>query len=322
MKQEYHFQNVYIYPKKYIYSIHHNLAGCVFFTVSNRTHAADTKSIIIGDSQTPYIKAQSKKLTDMPSSLQHSGWNVSQLDSAVADFNEDTSVGYVFICIGTNDGYTYTQKVSDLIDDLKATFPNAKLYVIPGSWGWGNVASITPDQVSTYYGKWSGVATLSNKIGKQSDPHNGSLPEYGTIAKEIDGIIPSSSPSGGEGGGRWRNSAGGTAGGITGGEKTTTTGGTTGSIAFSVSNPLNGTSTIPELVTKILHAIVTLLFPIVVIMILYSGFLFITANGVVEKLTTAKHTLTYTLIGAAIVLGAEGLSLLIQNTITCIGGGC
>jgi hypothetical protein len=93
------------------------------------------------------------------------------------------------------------------------------------------------------------------------------------------------------------------------------------SINFAVKNPLGTSSTdLPGFIANVLSAIVDLLFPVVVIMLLYSGFLFVVASGNTEKLGEAKKTLMYTLIGAAIVLGASGLAHVIQNTISALAG--
>ncbi len=93
------------------------------------------------------------------------------------------------------------------------------------------------------------------------------------------------------------------------------------SIQFAVKNPLGTSSTdLPGFVANVLNAIVDLLFPVVVIMLLYSGFLFVISRGNIEKLGDAKKALMYTLIGAAIVLGASGLAHVIQNTISAIAG--
>lgn len=91
-------------------------------------------------------------------------------------------------------------------------------------------------------------------------------------------------------------------------------------IKFHLDNPLKTTKDLKGFVDEILQGVVLLLFPVVVVMFLYSGFLFVTAQGNTEKLGEAKKALMYTLIGAAIVLGAEGLSHVIQNTISCIAG--
>ena len=121
---------------------------------------------------------------------------------------------------------------------------------------------------------------------------------------------------------------GGTTGGTAGTMSTGTTGtGTTGSTAttgttqalsFNVPNPLGTTSDLNTILGKVLDAIVLLLTPVITIMLLYSGFLFVTAQGQPEELSKAKTTLMYTLIGAAIVLGAKGLELVIQNTVNCL----
>ena len=100
---------------------------------------------------------------------------------------------------------------------------------------------------------------------------------------------------------------------------------------FQFINPLGigdgfgtGTKDLPTLVDNVLKAAVILLGPVVTIMLLYSGFLFVTAQGNVENLTKAKKALMYSLIGAALVLGARGLSLVVQNAIGCLGNapGC
>lgn len=86
-------------------------------------------------------------------------------------------------------------------------------------------------------------------------------------------------------------------------------------IAFHLDNPLKNTDSVDSFFQKILKSIVYLLTPVVVIMLLYSGFRFVTAQGNEEQLATAKKALLYTLIGAAIIIGAEGLSRAIGETI-------
>lgn len=57
---------------------------------------------------------------------------------------------------------------------------------------------------------------------------------------------------------------------------------------------------------------------IVVMAIIYSGFLFVTAQGNEEQLKRAKRSFTYTAIGAAILLGAWTIALVIENTIGAV----
>ena len=69
----------------------------------------------------------------------------------------------------------------------------------------------------------------------------------------------------------------------------------------------------------VLEAIVTLLIPIVVVFIVIAGFRFVMAQGNEEKLKKAKKNLLYVLIGAAIVIGASIILLIIESTVTSLG---
>ncbi len=54
---------------------------------------------------------------------------------------------------------------------------------------------------------------------------------------------------------------------------------------------------------------------IVVLMIIYSGFLFVTARGSEDKIKDARRSFTYAAIGAAILLGAVAIGKAIEATI-------
>ena len=95
----------------------------------------------------------------------------------------------------------------------------------------------------------------------------------------------------------------------------TTTGGAN-VITLTLQNPLTGVNTLPDFITKVMTGIVELLTPVIVIMFLWTGFLFVKAQGKAEELVAAKKSLMYTIIGAALVLGAKGLSLVLQATYT------
>ena len=119
------------------------------------------------------------------------------------------------------------------------------------------------------------------------------------------------------GGGTGSNTGGGT---TTGGGATGGSGGVKDAVpvdtsTFHLSNTL-GVTTIQDLLAKIINAMVLIATPIIVIMLIYSGFLFVQASGNEEKLGKAKTTLMYTLIGAAVILGAKGISFAIQNTLS------
>jgi hypothetical protein len=54
---------------------------------------------------------------------------------------------------------------------------------------------------------------------------------------------------------------------------------------------------------------------VAVLMIMYAGFLYVTAGGNEAKIKTAHQALTWAVIGAAILLGAWVISQAIQGTI-------
>ncbi|MEK7477852.1 MAG: TrbC/VirB2 family protein, partial [Patescibacteria group bacterium] len=79
-------------------------------------------------------------------------------------------------------------------------------------------------------------------------------------------------------------------------------------------NPI-AAGTFLELLTSILKVLVEIGTPILVIAIVWVGFLFISARGNPTKLTTAKDAFFYTLIGAAVVIGAKAIAEVITNTV-------
>lgn len=85
-----------------------------------------------------------------------------------------------------------------------------------------------------------------------------------------------------------------------------------GSIAFP--NPIKSPS-LQCLISDILKIVANLGAVIAVFFIIYSGFLFITAQGDTKKVSDARNTFLYTIIGTAILLGAWGLSSIIATTI-------
>ncbi len=76
--------------------------------------------------------------------------------------------------------------------------------------------------------------------------------------------------------------------------------------AITLTNPLKVDS-IPKLLQLILDIILIFATPIIVFFIIYSGFLFVTAQGNDAQLTKAKTALLWTVIGGVIVLGANVL---------------
>ncbi len=93
--------------------------------------------------------------------------------------------------------------------------------------------------------------------------------------------------------------------------------GTTGvEIQSGIENPLGNTIVdIPTFILAILNFVLYVGIPIVALAIIYSGFLFVTASGNSEKLKSAKKTLLYTLIGAALLLGSLVIAQSIKGTV-------
>lgn len=88
----------------------------------------------------------------------------------------------------------------------------------------------------------------------------------------------------------------------------------------TITNPLgpNGPTSIEGFLVKVLDGAIKIGTPIVALAIIYCGFLFVKAQGNPEEITKAKEALMYTLIGAAILLGAVAISKLVVETVTTI----
>lgn len=86
-------------------------------------------------------------------------------------------------------------------------------------------------------------------------------------------------------------------------------------------NPLNSGSCAPNqnclliFLNKILEFVIKIGTVVVVLMLVYVGFLFVTAQGNETKLTTAKQALLWTIVGALILLGSQAISVGIHETV-------
>lgn len=92
-----------------------------------------------------------------------------------------------------------------------------------------------------------------------------------------------------------------------------TVGGTKATI--TIKNPLNGIDDIPDFIKKLIEIVLYVGVPLVALAIIYTGFLFVQAQGSPEKITKAKSALLYTLIGAALLLGAFVIAQAIKGTV-------
>ena len=80
-------------------------------------------------------------------------------------------------------------------------------------------------------------------------------------------------------------------------------------------NPL-GTDKLEDLVTSITNGLKTIAIPIAVLMIIFAGVKFLIAGGNTEMVTSARKTLTWAIVGLAIILIGTGFLSLIQDILT------
>ncbi len=85
----------------------------------------------------------------------------------------------------------------------------------------------------------------------------------------------------------------------------------------TLQNPLN-VSGVSDFVALVLKVMVMVALPIITLFIVYSGFLFISAQGNEEKLGKAKTNLLYVLIGSILILGAWVIATMIGGTVSQI----
>lgn len=91
---------------------------------------------------------------------------------------------------------------------------------------------------------------------------------------------------------------------------------------FELDNPLqDDINTVPVLIEKILEIVVVVAVPIITLMIIYTGFLFVQARGNPADIKKAKDALLYTVIGAAIIIGAWTIAQIIGGTVNCLKPG-
>jgi hypothetical protein len=96
------------------------------------------------------------------------------------DGNVYTSVESFFqVGIGTNDGYptkdSTKKDIKAYTDLVRKKFPNATLYILPGTRGWGSVSNTTLSQMKSYYKQYTDLGwTLLwplNSSSNEIDPY-------------------------------------------------------------------------------------------------------------------------------------------------------
>jgi hypothetical protein len=138
----------------------------IFFTLTIYSQ----QHVLIGDSQTYYLARHSTKIKRL-SQLSQPGIGVLQLTAKIRLYPVSPQVKSVSLCIGVNDGYE-DRGIKQLLFRTKSTFPNARIYIIQGSWGWGGVKEANQSTLDRYYRQYTelGCILISPAIGK-GDPH-------------------------------------------------------------------------------------------------------------------------------------------------------
>ena len=89
----------------------------------------------------------------------------------------------------------------------------------------------------------------------------------------------------------------------------------------TIHNPLGSdTMEIKDLLLKIMNLVATIGGIVVVFFIIYSGFKFVMARGNPAELEKARDMLLFTVIGGAILLGADVIANVVVNTVKATTG--
>lgn len=93
-------------------------------------------------------------------------------------------------------------------------------------------------------------------------------------------------------------------------------------IDFALTNPLDQKySTLPGFLEAVLKILVTIAVPFLVLAFVYTGFLFVKAQGNQNTLGDAKRAFTWSVIGGLLILGAWTLSKAIEGTVNELKSG-
>jgi hypothetical protein len=84
-----------------------------------------------------------------------------------------------------------------------------------------------------------------------------------------------------------------------------------------ICNPI-GQDSIKDFIIVILQGVLKIAIPVVVLALIYSGFLFVVARGNPEELSKAKSALLYTIIGTGVLLASIAIAELIARTVTSL----
>lgn len=78
-------------------------------------------------------------------------------------------------------------------------------------------------------------------------------------------------------------------------------------------NPLGGVTSITGLLGKIIDGLIIFASPVVVVIVIWAGYMFLTVADDPDRVTQAKNTILYAVVGYGIILIAKGIGLIIQG---------
>ena len=91
---------------------------------------------------------------------------------------------------------------------------------------------------------------------------------------------------------------------------------------ITLANPLgNKVNNLPAFIYMILGIVFQIGVVVSVLFLMYVGFMFVTARGDTAKLETARTAFLYTVIGIALLLGAELIASIIGSTVNQVSTG-
>jgi hypothetical protein len=81
-------------------------------------------------------------------------------------------------------------------------------------------------------------------------------------------------------------------------------------------NPIPALTSIDALLIAILDVIIIISTPIVVFMLIYAGFMYVTARGNPEQIKIASRALIYGLIGGVVIMGSKAILIIMSDVAT------
>lgn len=85
-------------------------------------------------------------------------------------------------------------------------------------------------------------------------------------------------------------------------------------IQWTLTNQIK-VGTVEDLLVALLNIFIIIATPIIVLFIIYAGFLYVTAQGNSQQVQQATRALTYAIIGGVIVLGAVAISGIVADIV-------